>query len=174
MIGSIEAGIVLAGAQISRSRRSSIADERKSPIDETVARELRSKSRRRLPSIVPPRRARMVPVRALSRWLKRIPPDLVSGPRTCPLYALKKARQRRVLWTSRCLAGGVHSKSKRLFCWIVRGKEKDARSGGYARRGGLTFQVVIAFWVGISGSPGHIPDFPANGQRDSLIHVLFK
>ena len=46
-----------------------------------------------------------------------------------------------------------------LARWLVWDKEKDARSGGYARRGGLTFQALIAFWVGISGNPGRFPGY---------------
>lgn len=54
--------------------------------------------------------------------------------------------------------------------------EKAAKSGGYARRGGLTFQRVIAFWVGISGNPGRFPDpnFREASRTENLIaKVLF-
>jgi hypothetical protein len=145
------------GPQIWISRDRRFSGTGKSPIDKTAARELRSNGRRLLRLIVPPRRAGMEPVDGLARWLWRTRPTSGLGCSASASISLQNIGQpavqrREPLWRSwRRRARRVRERR------IDDSKEKDAKSGGYARRGGLTFQRIIAFWVGISGNPGRIP-----------------
>ena len=121
-----------------------------------LARELSSFARLYMPILAPPRRAGRVPVVALSWWLQRIPPDLVSGPSTCPLAPLRRP-DCSIYEVMSSLAGGVHLRRSvfSVGSWGIRKKTRGR--AGTPDAGALLFKELLLSGWGYRVTPGVSP-----------------